>query len=279
MKAPHTLIGKAWHCMSYSAIGIAADLANTIFPALNKNLAFQLLSFFWTLSITKLKASPILPLYVRGKPRYRPKFWVAFIPNFLHMDLLHLLETFWENNTRDLAKFNFCPASLQKVSNTSIIASQFLALAFAKSMRSSAKNTRKTWTILGSLDFVPSIVFTHGMDLCSQEFYAKEENVKGYGVSLSNSSWRLECVQFIAIKENCSWSIGDATHNKVDDVEREAKMVQHHPHKAPFQTIIGPFEVNLNRHVPLGNYHIINTPLANQKSSLHWRYQGRQQRS
>ena len=70
-------------------------------------------------------------------------------------------------------------------------------------------------------------------------------------------------------------------------LERKPKMAQHHPNKAPFQKIIGLFQVNFNHHVPiisfpllkwvdqlLGNYHIISTPPTSQKSSLHWRYQG-----
>ena len=56
---------------------------STILPAIDKRFAFQLASFFLTLSRTKEKSCLRLPGCLSGKPKYLPKLEVGVKPRRL----------------------------------------------------------------------------------------------------------------------------------------------------------------------------------------------------
>ena len=122
-------------------MGATADLARTNLLALESNLDFHPASLLWTLLRTKLIALPTLPLCMIGNPRYLPRLLVARIPSFLHIVLFLLSMTLGEKKILDLQLLTFYLARLQKLLRTSMKALQFLELALAKTIMSSAKKT------------------------------------------------------------------------------------------------------------------------------------------
>lgn len=74
---------------------------------------------------------------------------------------------------RDLFLLTFCPTRLQKLSNTSIMASQFFELAFANNIRLSAK---KIWEKLGP--FLDALTLSHLFSLHILEIWAPKNSIQ-----------------------------------------------------------------------------------------------------
>jgi len=97
-------------------------------------------------------------------------------------------------------------------------------------------------------DWIPQFIITFICYECPEDFHAKDENIRGKGVSLPNIPWRLKGVQSFAIKEDqdgCGW---DTAHNKGDEMARELEQSKSILNKASLKTIIGFLQVDFNSH-------------------------------
>ena len=107
---------------------------------------------------------------------------------------------------------------------------------------------RKRKTTPRGQNWIPQIIFTFICYECPKDFNAQDEKIRGEGVSLPNTPWRLKRIQCPAIKENGDGWRWYTAHNKGDEVAWELRQSKSVLNKALFETIISFLQINFNSH-------------------------------
>ena len=137
---------------------------STALLAKDNKFAFQPASFFSTLSKTKLKSWLDPPRCLIGKPRYPPKQFVDWNPRIMLKASLLSWSIFGEKKALDLAPLIVWPETLQNMSSTFLMTSQFLGVALAKRTKLSAKKKRERRSTSRGFHWFPQPRFTFLLD-------------------------------------------------------------------------------------------------------------------
>ena len=109
-------------------------------PARDKDWAFRPANLVWIFSNTASYVCLLILLWIRGTPKYLPKFEVWGMFRFLANSPVGWLLTFLEKNTLDFVKFTTYPELAPKFVGVAEITFACLFEASPSKRRSSAKN-------------------------------------------------------------------------------------------------------------------------------------------